>query len=184
MRPRRRSRRVEAGRTASAGRSASWHSVPAPIPAPRAGEPASCRAGCTVSRGTALRRARRRTAGDIRSDRSGGRAVKTYSGGMQRRLDVALGLVHRPRGAVPRRADHRPRPRGTRRDLVGDRPARRRGVARDPADDALPRRGRPSRRAGRHSSIGAGSSPRARPDVLKGELRGDAVHLEMARSAR
>ena len=25
-----------------------------------------------------------------------GRAVKTYSGGMQRRLDVALGLVHRP----------------------------------------------------------------------------------------
>src|SRR5215475_5388198 len=25
-----------------------------------------------------------------------GRAVRTYSGGMQRRLDVALGLVHRP----------------------------------------------------------------------------------------
>jgi ABC-2 type transport system ATP-binding protein len=28
---------------------------------------------------------------------SGGRFVKGYSGGMQRRLDVALGLVHRPR---------------------------------------------------------------------------------------
>jgi ABC-2 type transport system ATP-binding protein len=28
---------------------------------------------------------------------SAGRAVRTYSGGMQRRLDVALGLVHRPR---------------------------------------------------------------------------------------
>jgi ABC-2 type transport system ATP-binding protein len=28
---------------------------------------------------------------------AGGRAVKTYSGGMQRKLDVALGLVHRPR---------------------------------------------------------------------------------------
>ncbi|MFI5734356.1 ATP-binding cassette domain-containing protein [Kribbella sp. NPDC051587] len=27
----------------------------------------------------------------------GGRQVKTYSGGMQRKLDVALGLVHRPR---------------------------------------------------------------------------------------
>ncbi|MFI5691660.1 ATP-binding cassette domain-containing protein [Kribbella sp. NPDC051586] len=27
----------------------------------------------------------------------GGRAVKTYSGGMQRKLDVALGLVHQPR---------------------------------------------------------------------------------------
>jgi ABC-2 type transport system ATP-binding protein len=26
-----------------------------------------------------------------------GRAVRTYSGGMQRRLDIALGLVHRPR---------------------------------------------------------------------------------------
>ena len=28
---------------------------------------------------------------------AGGRFVKGYSGGMQRRLDVALGLVHRPR---------------------------------------------------------------------------------------
>ena len=28
---------------------------------------------------------------------AGGRFVKTYSGGMQRRLDVALGLVHQPR---------------------------------------------------------------------------------------
>jgi ABC-2 type transport system ATP-binding protein len=28
---------------------------------------------------------------------AGGRQVKTYSGGMQRKLDVALGLVHRPR---------------------------------------------------------------------------------------
>ncbi|HET6988471.1 MAG TPA: ATP-binding cassette domain-containing protein [Kribbella sp.] len=28
---------------------------------------------------------------------AGGRPVKTYSGGMQRKLDVALGLVHRPR---------------------------------------------------------------------------------------
>jgi ABC-2 type transport system ATP-binding protein len=29
-------------------------------------------------------------------DEAGGRLAKTYSGGMQRRLDVALGLVHRP----------------------------------------------------------------------------------------
>ena len=36
------------------------------------------------------------------------RQVKTYSGGMQRRLDVAMGLLHRPAGPVPRRADDRP----------------------------------------------------------------------------
>lgn len=30
-------------------------------------------------------------------DEAGGRQVRTYSGGMQRKLDVALGLVHRPR---------------------------------------------------------------------------------------
>ena len=53
------------------------------------------------------------------------RPAKTYSGGMQRRLDVALGLVHRPAGAVPRRADDRPRPRGARRDVGGDRAASR-----------------------------------------------------------
>jgi ABC-2 type transport system ATP-binding protein len=28
---------------------------------------------------------------------AGGRKVKTYSGGMQRRLDIAMGLIHRPR---------------------------------------------------------------------------------------
>ena len=34
------------------------------------------------------------------------RVASTYSGGMQRRLDVAMGLVHRPAGPFPRRADH------------------------------------------------------------------------------
>jgi ABC-2 type transport system ATP-binding protein len=33
----------------------------------------------------------------LRLDDAAGRVVKTYSGGMQRRLDVALGLIHRPR---------------------------------------------------------------------------------------
>jgi ABC-2 type transport system ATP-binding protein len=45
--------------------------------------------------------ARRRRVDDLlaRSGLSdaGGRLAKTYSGGMQRRLDVALGLVHRPK---------------------------------------------------------------------------------------
>ncbi len=43
------------------------------------------------------------------------RKVGGYSGGMKRRLDLALALVHRAAAAVPRRADHRPRsaePRG------------------------------------------------------------------------
>ena len=38
------------------------------------------------------------------------RVVKTYSGGMRRRLDLASALIGRPRAAHPRRADDRPRP--------------------------------------------------------------------------
>ncbi len=36
------------------------------------------------------------------------RVVKTYSGGMRRRLDLAAALVAEPAGPVPRRADDRP----------------------------------------------------------------------------
>ena len=39
---------------------------------------------------------------------AGKRAVRNYSGGMRRRVDIACGLVVRPRGGVPRRAHHRP----------------------------------------------------------------------------
>ena len=39
-----------------------------------------------------------------------GRMVKTYSGGMRRRLDLAASLIDPAAGAVPRRADHRARP--------------------------------------------------------------------------
>ena len=77
------------------------------------------------------------------------RRVKTYSGGMQRRLDVAMGLIHRPAGAVPRRAHHRARPRGARADVGRDRAALPRGRHDDPAHDPLPRGGRPPRLAAR-----------------------------------
>ena len=45
------------------------------------------------------------------------RPARTYSGGMRRRLDLGAALVHRPPGAVPRRAHHRPRPGQPQRPL-------------------------------------------------------------------
>ena len=57
------------------------------------------------------------------------RPVGTYSGGQRRRLEIARALVSAAAGAVPRRADRRPRsahpPRAARRDR---RPARARGA--------------------------------------------------------
>ena len=47
--------------------------------------------------GTALRRRVSELLDRFDLTASAGRAVRTYSGGMQRRLDVALGLVHQPR---------------------------------------------------------------------------------------
>ena len=41
-----------------------------------------------------------------------GRRVATYSGGMRRRLDIAMSLIGEPAGHLPRRADHRARPGG------------------------------------------------------------------------
>ncbi len=65
-------------------------------------------------------------------------------------------------GAVPRRADHRPRPGGARRAVARDRPDGRRGRDDGAADHALPRRGRPPRRTGWRSSTTAGSRSRGR----------------------
>ncbi|GAA3078244.1 ABC-2 type transport system ATP-binding protein [Kribbella aluminosa] len=49
-----------------------------------------------LPRAEAVQRARELLAGFGLAEHAG-RPVKTYSGGMQRKLDVALGLVHRPR---------------------------------------------------------------------------------------
>ena len=71
------------------------------------------------------------------------------------------GARPRPRGAVPRRADHRARPGGPRRDVGRDRAARA-GPRQDrAADDPLPRGGRPARRRGSRSSTAARWSRRA-----------------------
>jgi oleandomycin transport system ATP-binding protein len=47
--------------------------------------------------GAEARRSARRLLTDFRLDEAAGRAVKTYSGGMRRRLDLAASLVGRPR---------------------------------------------------------------------------------------
>ena len=75
--------------------------------------------------GAQLKRARRRAARARGLEDAADRVVRGYSGGMKRRLDVALGLVHRPRVALPRRADDRSRPRGARGDVGRARAARR-----------------------------------------------------------
>ena len=54
------------------------------------------------------------------------RRAGTYSGGMRRRLDLAMGMIERPRAALPGRADDRTRPAqsraalGTVRQLVDE----------------------------------------------------------------
>jgi len=84
------------------------------------------------------------------------RLVRTYSGGMRRRLDLAAALVARPgrgarprpAGAVPRRAHHRARPAQQAEPAGDDRGARGAGDHRA-ADDPDARRGRPPGRPDR-----------------------------------
>ncbi|MFA1544551.1 ABC transporter ATP-binding protein [Actinomadura monticuli] len=125
-------------------------------------------------------RARRRSAELLARfglEEAAGRAVKTYSGGMRRRLDVALGLVHRPEVLF---LDE---------PTTGLDPEARASmwaeIARLAGDDALAilltthyldEADRLARRLAivdRGRVVVAGT-----PDALKGELRGDAVHVE------
>ena len=130
-----------------------------------------------VSTTSAARQARERARellDEFELSYAGGRLVRTYSGGMRRRLDLAAAMVARPAVLVPRRADDRHRPAQQDRALGDDRGpgrARRDGAA----DDAVPRRGRPTRRAAR----GDRRRPRDR-----GRDAGRAEGRERRRAAR
>ena len=76
------------------------------------------------------------------------KTAATYSGGMRRRLDLAMTLVGRPAHHLPRRADHRPGPAQPAHH-VADHPRSRRERGHDLPHDAVPGRGRRARRPDR-----------------------------------
>ena len=108
-----------------------------------------------------------------------GRLVKTYSGGMQRRLDVALGLIHRPKVLF---LDE---------PTTGLDPEARasmwREIARLAGDEGLTvlltthYLEEADRLAQNLAIVDHGRVvAEGTPDALKGDLHGDAVHLELA----
>ena len=81
---------------------------------------------------------------------AGKRVVKTYSGGMRRRLDLAVGLLSRPQVVFLDEPTTGPRPAQPQRP-VGRHPVRGRGGHDRAAHHAVPRGGRPAGRPrGRH----------------------------------
>jgi ABC-2 type transport system ATP-binding protein len=107
-----------------------------------------------------------------------GRQVRTYSGGTQRRLDVALGLVHRPRVLFLDEPTTGLDPQA--RAVMWEE------IARLAGDDSLAilltthYLDEADRLAGRLAIVDKGRIvAEGTPDGLKAELRGDAVHLEL-----
>ncbi|MFF2851419.1 ATP-binding cassette domain-containing protein [Streptomyces sp. NPDC058001] len=106
------------------------------------------------------------------------RQVKGYSGGMQRRLDVALGLVHRPDVLFLDEPTTGLDPEA--RTAMWDE------IARLAGDEGLTilltthHLEEADRLAERIAIVDRGRVVvEGTPDLLKGELRGDAVHLEL-----
>ncbi|MEC3993103.1 ATP-binding cassette domain-containing protein [Actinacidiphila sp. DG2A-62] len=109
---------------------------------------------------------------------AGGRLVRTYSGGMQRRLDVALGLVHRPLVLFldEPTTGLDPEARTAMWDEI-DRLAGDEGLTILLTTHYLEEADRLAERIAivdRGRVVAEGT-----PDELKGELRGDAVHVEL-----
>ncbi|HEY3477805.1 MAG TPA: ATP-binding cassette domain-containing protein [Streptomyces sp.] len=107
-----------------------------------------------------------------------GRMVKTYSGGMQRRLDVALGLMHRPQVLFLDEPTTGLDPEA--------RSAMWEEISRLAGDEGLTilltthYLEEADRLAERIAIVDRGRVvAEGTPDELKGELRGDAVHVEL-----
>jgi ABC-2 type transport system ATP-binding protein len=106
-----------------------------------------------------------------------GRAVKTYSGGMQRRLDVALGLMHRPRVLFLDEPTTGLDPEV--RAVIWAEIARLAAAESIAVLLTTHYLDEADRLADRLVIVDAGRIVAAgTPDALKGELKGDAVHLE------
>jgi ABC-2 type transport system ATP-binding protein len=111
-----------------------------------------------------------------------GRRVRTYSGGMQRRLDVAMGLINRPQVLFldEPTAGLDPESRAAMWEEIG-RLAAVEGLTILLTTHYLEEADRLADRLAiiDRGRIVAGGTP----DELKGELHGDAVHLELAAPA-
>ena len=111
-----------------------------------------------------------------------GRLVKTYSGGMQRRLDVALGLVHRPQILFLDEPTAGLDPEA--RTAMWQEIARLSGGEGMTVLLTTHYMEEADRLAGRLAIVDQGRVvAEGTPDELKGDLRGDAVHLELAPGA-
>ncbi|QMU69060.1 ABC transporter ATP-binding protein [Streptacidiphilus sp. P02-A3a] len=113
---------------------------------------------------------------------AGRRQVKTYSGGMQRRLDVALGLVHRPQVLFLDEPTTGLDPEA--------RTAMWEEITRLAGDEGLTilltthYLEEADRLAARLAIVDRGRVVvEGTPDSLKGELHGDAVHVELRETA-
>jgi ABC-2 type transport system ATP-binding protein len=108
-----------------------------------------------------------------------GRLVKTYSGGMQRRLDVALGLVHRPQILFLDEPTAGLDPEA--RTAMWQEIARLSGGEGMTVLLTTHYMEEADRLAGRLAIVDHGRVvAEGSPDELKGDLRGDAVHLELS----
>ena len=158
-------RRRPRARTRPAAGSASRFRRPASTRARPAASCWSCTGGCSASARRGGRNAREQLLALVELEDAADRVIKGYSGGMERRLDLAAALVHEPEVLFLDEPTTGPRP-GQPADRLGgaapDQRARDDGVPHDP----VPRGGRPALRPHRDH--------RRRPHRARGHARGSS----------